>query len=99
LSLTLREKEQIFVENKVLKGHMEAIMRKREKLYNEELRDLNSSPNNIRLMELRSLRLIGNAARRGKMKNAYKILVDKTCWKYHLEEKCLDEKMIIIKLI
>jgi hypothetical protein len=40
------------------------------KLYNEELHDLNASPNTIRMIKSRSMRWEGHVARMGGMINA-----------------------------
>jgi hypothetical protein len=47
------------------------------KLYNEEPRDLYSSPSIIRIIKLRSMRWAGHVARMGKKRNAYRLLVGK----------------------
>jgi hypothetical protein len=45
------------------------------KLYNEELHYLYSSPSIIRMIKSRRLRWVGNVARMGEKRNAYRILV------------------------
>jgi hypothetical protein len=45
------------------------------RLHNEELNDLYSSPSIIRVMKSRRLRWVGNVARMGETRGAYKILV------------------------
>jgi hypothetical protein len=45
------------------------------KLHNEELHNLYSSPNMIRMMKSRRMRWAGHVARMGEMRNAYTILV------------------------
>jgi hypothetical protein len=47
------------------------------KLHNEELHNLYSSPNIIRMIKLRSMRWGGHVARMGEKRNAYRILVGK----------------------
>jgi hypothetical protein len=47
------------------------------KLHNEELHNLYSSPNIIRLINSRRLRWAGHVARTGENRNAYRILVGK----------------------
>jgi hypothetical protein len=47
------------------------------KLHNEELHNLYSSPNIIRMIESRRMRWGGHVARMGKTRNAYRILVGK----------------------
>jgi hypothetical protein len=46
-------------------------------LHNEELHNLYSSPNVIRMMTSRRMRLAGHVARMGETRNAYRILVGK----------------------
>jgi hypothetical protein len=45
------------------------------RLHNEELNDLYSSPNIIRVFKSRRMRWAGHAARMGKKRDAYRILV------------------------
>jgi hypothetical protein len=47
------------------------------KLHNEELNDLKSSPNIIRVIESREMRWVGHVARMGKRKGAYRVLAGK----------------------
>jgi hypothetical protein len=47
------------------------------KLHNEELHNLYSSPNIIRMMKSRKMRWAGNVERKGETRNAYRILVGK----------------------
>jgi hypothetical protein len=47
------------------------------KLHNEELRNLYSSPNIIRMIKSRRVKWTGHVARMGKPRNAYRILVGK----------------------
>jgi hypothetical protein len=46
-------------------------------LHNEKLRDLYSSPNIIRIIKSRMMRLAGHVARMGEKRNAYRLLVGK----------------------
>jgi hypothetical protein len=48
------------------------------KLHNEELHNLYSSPNMIRMIKSRRMRWAGNVARMGEKRNAYRILVGKS---------------------
>jgi hypothetical protein len=47
------------------------------KLHNEELHNLYSSPNIIRMIKSRRMRWAGHVARMGETRNAYRILVGK----------------------
>jgi hypothetical protein len=47
------------------------------KLHNEELHDLYFSPNIIRIIKWRRMRLAGHVARMGEKRNAYRLLVGK----------------------
>jgi hypothetical protein len=47
------------------------------KLHNEELHNLYSSPNIIRMIKLRGVRWLQHVARMGETRNAYRILVGK----------------------
>jgi hypothetical protein len=48
------------------------------KLHNEELHNLNSSPNIITIIKSRRMRWAGHVARMGEKRNAYRILVGNT---------------------
>jgi hypothetical protein len=48
------------------------------KLHNEELHNLYSSPDMIRIITSRRMRWAGNVARTGENRNAYRILVGKS---------------------
>jgi len=47
------------------------------RLHNAEIHDLNTLPNDIRLMKSRRMRLTGHVANMGDKRRAYKILVGK----------------------
>jgi hypothetical protein len=47
------------------------------KLYNEELNDLYSSTNTVRVIKLRRMRWTGHVARMGERKGVYRVLVGK----------------------
>jgi hypothetical protein len=47
------------------------------KLHNEELHNLYSSPNIIRMIKLRRMRWAGHVVRMGETRNSYRILVGK----------------------
>jgi len=53
------------------------VKRERRKLHNEELNDLYSPPNIIRVMKSRTMRWAGHVARMGESKGVYRVLVGK----------------------
>jgi hypothetical protein len=81
-SLTLREEHRLRVfENRVLRRifglKRDEVTGEWRKLHNEELRDLYSLPNIIRIIKSRRMRCAGHVARMGKKRNAYRLLVGK----------------------
>jgi hypothetical protein len=53
------------------------------KLHNEELRDMYSSPNIVRLIKSRRMRWAWDVARMGEGRGVYRVLVGKTEGKNH----------------
>jgi hypothetical protein len=81
-SLTLREEHRLRVfENRVLRRifgpKRDDVTGDWRKLHNEELHNLYSSPNIIRMMKSRSMRWAGHVPRMGETRNVYMILVGK----------------------
>jgi hypothetical protein len=81
-SLTLRKKHRLRVfENRVLRRisgpKRDEIIGGWRKLHNEEIQNLYSLPNIIRLIKSRRMRLAGHVARIGEKRNAYRLLVGK----------------------
>jgi hypothetical protein len=81
-SLTLREEHRLRVfENRVLRRifglKRDEVMGDWRKLHNEELHNLYSSPNIIRMIKSRRMRWAGHVERMGETRNAYRILVGK----------------------
>jgi hypothetical protein len=81
-SLTLREKHRLRVfENRVLRRTFglkrDEVTGDWRKMHNEELHNLYSSPNIIRMIKSRGLRWAGHVARMGETRNVYAILVGK----------------------
>jgi hypothetical protein len=80
--LILREELRLTVfENRVLRRifglKRNEVMGHWRKLHNEELYNLYSSPNIIRMIKSRRMRLAGHVARMEEKRNAYRILVGK----------------------
>jgi len=72
-SLTLREERKLWVfEYMVLKRifgpRRDEVTRELRRLHNEELNDLYSSPNIVRVIKTRRMRWVGHVARMGKEK-------------------------------
>jgi hypothetical protein len=79
-SLTLREEHRLRVfEDRVLRRifgpKREEVTGEWRRLHNEELNDLYSSPNIIRVIKPRRMRWAGHVARIGKGRGAYRIFV------------------------
>jgi len=53
------------------------VMEERRRLHNEELNDLYSSPNIVRVIKSRRMRWAGHVARMGEERGVYRILVGK----------------------
>jgi hypothetical protein len=80
LGLTLREEHRLTVfENRVLRRifgpKTDGVTGEWRRPHNEELNDLYSSPNIIRLIKSRRMRWVGHVARMGEGRGAYRILV------------------------
>jgi len=65
------------------------------KLHNEELNDLYCSPNNVRVIKSRRMRLAGNVARMGERRGVYRVLVGKTEGKRSLGRLMVDGRIIL----
>jgi hypothetical protein len=81
-SLTLKEEHRLRVfETKVLRKifgpKRDEVSGEWRKLYNEEFRDLYSSPSIIRIIKSIRMRWAGHVARMGEKRNAYRLLVGK----------------------
>jgi hypothetical protein len=67
---------------------------KQRKLHNDELYNLYSSQNIIRMMKLRRMRLAGHVARTGKKRNSYRILVGKPEGKRPLGRRTCTRRLV-----
>jgi len=81
-SLTLREERKLRVfENMVLRRIFipgsDEVTGEWRRLYNEELNDLYSSPNIVRVIKSRRMRWAGKVARMGEERGVYRVLVGK----------------------
>ena len=81
-SLTLREERRLKVfENRVLRKvfgpKRDKVTGKWIKLRNEELNDLYSLPNNLRVVKSRRMRWAGHVARMGENRGVHRVLVGK----------------------
>jgi len=81
-SLTLREERKLSVfENMVLRRmfgpRRDEVMREWRRLHNEELNDLYSSPNIVRVIKSTRMRWAGHVARIGEERGVYSVLVGK----------------------
>ena len=65
------------------------------RLHNEELYDLYSSTNIIRMIKSRRIRWVGHVARMGEKRCVYRVLVGKPEGKSHLEDRGLDRRIIL----
>jgi hypothetical protein len=76
--LTEEHRLRVF-ENRVLRGIFgpkgDEVTGERRRLHNEELNDLYSSPNVIRVIKSKRMRWVGHVARMGEGRGAYRILV------------------------
>ena len=81
-SLTLREERKLRVfENMVLRRifgpRRDEVTGEGRRLHNEELNDLYSSPNIVRVIKSRRMRWAGHVARMGEERSVYRVLVGK----------------------
>jgi hypothetical protein len=63
------------------------------RLHNEELHDLHSPPDIIRVIKSRRMRWAGHVARMGKRRGAYRILMGKPEGKNHLKNLSVDGRI------
>ena len=98
-SLTLREERRPRVfENRVLRifgRKREEVTGEWRKLHNEELNDLYSLPNIVRVVKSRRMRWAGHVARMGEDRGVHRVLVGKPEGKRPLGRPSVDGRIII----
>ena len=99
-SLALREERRLRVfENRVLRRifgpKRDEVTGEWRKLHNEELNDLYSSPNIVRVIKSRKIRWVGHMARMGERRDVYRVLVGKPEGKSHLGDPGVDGRIIL----
>ena len=62
---------------RIFRPKRDEIAREWRKLHNEELNDLYSSPNNVRVLKSRRMRWAGHLASMGERRGVYRVLVEK----------------------
>jgi hypothetical protein len=65
------------------------------KLHSEELNDLHSSPNIVRLIKSRRIRWVGHVACMGESRDVYRVLVGEPEGKRSLEDPGIDWRIIL----
>jgi hypothetical protein len=65
------------------------------RLHNEELNDLHSSPNIVRVIKSRRMRWAGHVARMGEKRGACRILVGRPEGRHHLGDPGVDGRIIL----
>ena len=99
-SLTLREERKLRVfGNKVLRRifgpRRDEVTGEWRRLHNEELNDLYSSPNIVRVIKSRRIRWAGHVARMGEERGVYRVLVGKPEGKSHWGDLGVDGWIIL----
>ena len=99
-SLTSREERRLRVfKNRVLRRvfgpRRDEVRREWRKLHNEELNDLDSSPNIVRVIKSRRMRWAGHVARKRESRGVYRVLVRKPEEKRPLGRPGVDGRIIL----
>jgi hypothetical protein len=75
---------------KIFEPERDEVTEEWRKLHNEELNDLYSSPNIVRVINSRRMRWAGHVARMGKKGGVFRVLVGKPEGREHLEDPGVD---------
>ena len=99
-SLTLREERRLRVfGNRILRRvfgpNREEVTGERRKLHKEDLRDLYSLPNIVRVVKSRRMRWAGHEARMGEGRGVHRVLVGKPNGKSHWGDPDVDGRIIL----
>jgi hypothetical protein len=99
-SLTLREERRLMVfENRVLRRvfgpRRDEVTGEWRKLHNEELNELYSLPNTVRVVKSRRMRWAGHVARMGEERGVHRVLVGKPEGKSHWGDPDIDGRIIL----
>ena len=99
-SLTLREERnlRVFVHmvlRRISGPRRDEVMEKWRRLHKEELNDLYSSPNIVRVIKSRRLRWAGHVARMGEERGVYRVLVGKPEGRNHWGDLGVDGWIIL----
>jgi len=98
--LTLREERRLRVfENRVLRRifgpKMDEVTGEWKKLHNEELNNMYSSPNIVRVIKSRRMRWAGHVARMGEGRGVYTVLMEKPEGRNHWGDPGVDGRIIL----
>ena len=96
----MREELRLRVfENKVLRrifgSKTDEVTAEWRRLHNEDLNDLYFSPGLVRVISSRRMRWAGHVARKGEMRDVYRVLVGNPRERRHLEDPLLDGRIIL----
>jgi len=91
-SHTPREEQTVFgkkVRRRIFESKRDEVVEVWRRMHNEELHNLYTPQNIIRMIKSRRMRWVGLIARIGEIRNAYKILVGNSEWKgQHGRNRC-----------
>ena len=86
-------------ENRVLRRifvpKRDEVTREWRNLHSEELNDLYSLPNTVRVITWRRMRWVGHVARMGERRGVYRVLMGKPEGKSHLGDPGIDGRIIL----